>query len=67
MCSFRRTIYVTPPPVTVVENSIIRTTETLKPSTVTLEPSTVLITPAPVTVTLDASTVVQQVTDFTTL
>ncbi|KAJ4984203.1 hypothetical protein SVAN01_10311 [Stagonosporopsis vannaccii] len=65
--TFNGTIYVTPPPVTVVENSIVRTTETLEPSTITLDPSTVLVTPAPITVTLDASTIVQENTLFTTL
>lgn len=67
LISPRRTVYVTPPPVTVVENSIIRTTETLAPSTVTLDPSIVLVTPAPVTVTLDPTTVVQENTLITTL
>ncbi|KAJ8119027.1 hypothetical protein OPT61_g85 [Boeremia exigua] len=65
--TFNGTIYVTPPPVTVVENSIIRTTETLAPSTVTLDPSTVLVTPSPVTVTLEASTTTLENTLFTTL
>jgi hypothetical protein len=62
-----RTVYVTPPPVTVVENSIIRTTETLAPSTITLDPSTVLVTPAPITITLDPTTVVQDNTLLTTV
>lgn len=62
-----RTVYVTPPPVAVVENNGIGPIEIPQPSTVTLDPSTVLVTPAPITITLDPTTVVRDNTLFTTL
>lgn len=62
-----RTVYLTPPPVAVVENNGIGAIEVPDPSTVILNPSTVTVTPAPITITLDPTTVVRDNTLFTTL